>query len=128
MRDEMGPALRPPCPGREGKAHARRKKQSRRNFSLGEKEGRWNPIQICSKEKGRKKRNSNEEGGTAINNSCAEERTGSKRRSELRHHKRHSWSPADYGAHTSEQPLIARGPFRADKEKGFVRSQSGKKR
>ena len=35
----------------------------------------------------------------------------------------------DGGAHTSEQPLIARGPFRADKEKGFVRVRpSGKKR
>ena len=115
MRDEMGPALRPPCPAREGKAagHARRKKQSRRNFSLGEKEGRRNPHLDSLKGEGRGGRKGipMRKGGTAINNSCAEERTGSKRRSELRHHKRHSWRPADGragGAHTSEQPLIAR--------------------
>ena len=126
----MGPAPAPSLPWQRGQgACATEKAITKKFLPRRKRREEESPSRFAQRRrKGRKKRNSNEEGGTAINNSCAEERTGSKRRSELRHHKRHSWRPADYGAHTSEQPLIARGPFRADKEKGFVRSQSGKKR
>ena len=125
----MGPAPAPSLPWQRGHgACATEKAITKKFLPRRKRREEESPSRFAQRRrKGRKKRNSNEEEGTAINNSCAEERTGSKRRSELRHHKRHSWRPAD-GAHTSEQPLIARGPFRADKEKGFVRSQSGKKR